>query len=337
MFAFDQKSDLFLEEKNLTFRHNYFLDVSEFSRLHKGFTGDFYQLSDEDFNCYLSQIFTNNMKLGLYQHNSRILFKGSGINNFTFSLSAFHYGSLYSHKYKIDTNTISIIYPHREIAALRNKFHSNYVLVFEDKFLNTLCETLELSQVKKQLDKQTIPPVVKLDSNKINYIRKLCYQIYKLLFKVTSQPSSSINPSLINHDIKHKLEEEVAKTLIISLAEATEIKPKKQQKNRSSILKQAEDFYFSNLKSNITTQDLCQELKVSQRALEYIFKDYYQMSPKKYFQHLRLNALHQELQQKEQQGNLREIAEKFGFYHRGRLAKDYHELFGKFPSETFRG
>ncbi|MGB3510412.1 MAG: hypothetical protein WBA93_14490 [Microcoleaceae cyanobacterium] len=40
MFAFDQKSDLLLEEKNLTFRHNYFLDVLEFSRFPKGFTGE---------------------------------------------------------------------------------------------------------------------------------------------------------------------------------------------------------------------------------------------------------------------------------------------------------
>ncbi|MDJ0728601.1 MAG: helix-turn-helix domain-containing protein [Crocosphaera sp.] len=157
------------------------------------------------------------------------------------------------------------------------------------------------------------------------------------MFQITAQSDFSINPLLINHDLKQKLEEEVAKTLILALAEAREIKPKKQQINRTNFLKKAEDFYFSNLKSNITTQDLCKELKVSQRTLEYIFKDYYQMSPKKYFQHLRLNALHQELQQKYQQGNLREIAEKFGFYHRGRLARDYHKLFGELPSETLRG
>ncbi|MGB3512336.1 MAG: helix-turn-helix domain-containing protein [Microcoleaceae cyanobacterium] len=93
---------------------------------------------------------------------------------------------------------------------------------------------------------------------------------------------------------------------------------------------------MSNIKSDITTQDLYQELKISQRTLEYIFKDYYQMSPKNYFKHLRLNALHQELQQKDQQDNLREIAGQFGFYHRGQLARDYHKLFAEFPSETFR-
>ncbi|MGK7898505.1 MAG: helix-turn-helix domain-containing protein [Xenococcus sp. (in: cyanobacteria)] len=336
MFAFDQKSDLLLEEKNLTFRHNYFLDVLEFSRFPKGFTGELFHLSDEDFNFCISQVLTKSMKLGLHQNNSLFLFKGYGLDYFTFSISACNDVSLYCHQYKIDANMITIVYPHQEIAAFRHKFHSNYVLVFEEQFLNNLCETLELFKLKKQLDQQSIPPVLKVDYQKINYIRQLCHQIYQLLFKITLQSYPSINPLLINHDVKQKLEEEVAKTLIIALAEATEIKPKKTQRNRSMILKKAEDIYFSNLKSDITSQDLCQELKVSQRALEYIFKDYYQMSPKKYFKHLRLNALHQELQQKDKESNLREIAEKFGFYHRGRLAKDYHQLFGQVPSKTFR-
>ncbi|NER50409.1 MAG: AraC family transcriptional regulator [Symploca sp. SIO1A3] len=93
---------------------------------------------------------------------------------------------------------------------------------------------------------------------------------------------------------------------------------------------------MSNLKSYITTQELCEELKISQRTLEYIFKDYYQMSPQKYFKYLRLHALHKELQHKDKQGNLSEITQEFGFYHRGQLARDYHKRFGEFPSETFR-
>ncbi|MDJ0662783.1 MAG: helix-turn-helix domain-containing protein [Crocosphaera sp.] len=337
MFAFDQKSDLLLEEKKLTFRHNHFWDLSKFSRFPKGFAGEVFHVGDENFNCSISQVLTNNMKLGLHQQNSRILFKGCGLDDFIFSFPAFNYGHFYSHKYKINNNTITIIYSHQEMAALRQKSDSNYFINFERKFLDNLCEILELSEFKKQLYKQSIPQVLKVDAQKINYIRRLCHQIYQLLLEITSQSSSSINPLLINYDLKQKLEEEVAKTIIISLAEATEIKLKKQQINRSRILKKAEEFYFSNLKSSITTQDLCQELKVSQRTLEYIFKDYYQMSPKKYFQRLRLNALHQELQEKDKQGNLREITEKFGFYHRGRLAKDYHQLFGQFPSETLRG
>lgn len=337
MFEFEQKSQLLLEEKNLTFRHNHFLDLSEFRSFNKGFTGEIFHLENKSFECYTSQVLTDNIKLGFFQNNSPLLYRGASLNNFTFSVSAFHYGAFYSHQYKVDKNMINIIYVDQEIAELRQKFHSSYVLVFKDKFINYLCETLELSELKKRLNQQKIPSVIKGDCKKINYIRQLCHQIYKLLFQITDhQPYPSVNPLLINHSLKQKLEEEVAKTLMIAIAEATEIKLKKPQINRSSFLKKAEDFYFSHLKSDITTQDICQELKISQRTLEYIFKDYYQMSPQKYFKHLRLNVLHQELQQKDQQGNLSEIAEQFGFYHRGQLARDYRKLFGEFPSETFR-
>ncbi|WP_287873716.1 helix-turn-helix domain-containing protein, partial [Microcystis sp. M034S1] len=70
------------------------------------------------------------------------------------------------------------------------------------------------------------------------------------------------------------------------------------------------------------------------RTLEYIFKDFYQMSPYNYFKLLRLNALHQSLKQNNQTKLVYEIAEELGFFHRGYLASDYKKLFGYFPSET---
>ncbi|MGD1805895.1 helix-turn-helix domain-containing protein [Dapis sp. BLCC M126] len=336
MFEFEQKSELLLEQKNLTFRHNHFLDLSELRSFEKTFIGEICHLGDQSFECYVSEVFTENIKLGLFQQNSQFLYRGVCLNHFTFALSAFHYGNLFSHKYKTDINTITIVYPEKKVADLRQKFHGNYFLFFEDEFFNNICETLELFEFQKQLNKQSIPPVIKADHQKINYIRRLCYQLYQLLFQINAQPDSSVSPLLINHYFKQKLEEEIAQTLIVAIAEATEIPLKKPQINRSRILKKAEEFYFSNLKSYITTQDLCEELKISQRTLEYIFKDYYQMSPQKYFKHLRLHALHEELEQKDKQDNLREITEEFGFYHRGQLAKDYYKLFGEVPSETFR-
>jgi len=336
MFEFEQKSELLLEQKSLTFRHTHFLDLSEFRSFEKTFIGEILHLGNQSFECYVSQVFTDNIKLGLFQQNSQFLYRGVCLNSFTFGFSAFHQGNLFSHKYKTDKNMITIIYPQQKIAELRQKFHGNYFLFFKDQFFNNLCETLELFEFQKQLNKQSLPPVIKADRQKINYIRRLCYQLYQLLFQINAQSYSSVNPLLINHYLKQKLEEEIAQTLIIAIAEATEIKLKKTQINRSRILKKAEDFYFSNLKSYITTQDLCEELKISQRTLEYIFKDYYQMSPQKYFKHLRLHALHKELQQKNKQSNLSDITQEFGFYHRGQLARDYHKRFGEFPSETFR-
>lgn len=88
---------------------------------------------------------------------------------------------------------------------------------------------------------------------------------------------------------------------------------------------------LNNLTADITIKDICEELGVSQRTLEYIFKDFYEISPKSYFKRLRLNAFYQELQQEYHQVNLSEISMKFGFFHRGQLAHDYHQFFGELP------
>lgn len=149
MFEFEQKSQLFLEQKNLTFRHNRFQDLSEFVSFSKEFPGEMFHLGNKIFECYASQILTDNMQLNLFQHNSPLLYRGACLKSFTFTLSAFHYGTLYSHQYKIDTNMITIVYPHQEIAAFRQKLQGDYVIFFEDKFLNNLCETLELFELKK--------------------------------------------------------------------------------------------------------------------------------------------------------------------------------------------
>ena len=61
-----------------------------------------------------------------------------------------------------------------------------------------------------------------------------------------------------------------------------------------------------------------------------------QISPQKYFKRLRLNALYQELKKTNYNYDFREITEAFGFFHQGQLARDYRQLFGEFPSQTFK-
>jgi AraC family ethanolamine operon transcriptional activator len=120
----------------------------------------------------------------------------------------------------------------------------------------------------------------------------------------------------------------------LTLAVTKDIKTPKNAIRRTSILKKAEEMMRKNLRSDLTIPAICQDLEVSQRTLEYIFKDFYQMSPYNYFKLLRLNALHQSLKQNNQTKLVYEIAEELGFFHRGYLASDYKKLFGYFPSET---
>ena len=337
MFGFDQKNNLVLDDSNICFRHNYILDFDEYSLNLESFSGETLPLSPGKFESCVSHIITNNMRILFQQHSSSTRYRGACLAPFTFGISAFHQGNLFKQTYQVEKDTILVLYPNQELSAFQKKNHSAYVIFFEDKFITDCCERLELSDLKEQLEHQKIPPIVTTSCNKkIEYIRQLCYQIYQLLFNLTSSLSQPEEKVLATQYIKQQLEEEIAPILLITLAKAREIRPQKVYLKRASTLKKAEEFFLNNLTAEITTKDICEELGVSQRTLEYIFKHFYEISPKNYFKRLRLNALYQELQQQDLQANLSEIAYKFGFFHRGQFANDYQKFFGELPSDTLR-
>lgn len=106
---------------------------------------------------------------------------------------------------------------------------------------------------------------------------------------------------------------------------------------RASILNQAEAFMKTYLKADIRIEDICQETGVSKRTLEYIFQDYYGISPKAYLKRIRLNQFRKALKtQGDDRTKIREIAQEWGFWHASHLTADYKYLFGELPSETLK-
>lgn len=74
---------------------------------------------------------------------------------------------------------------------------------------------------------------------------------------------------------------------------------------------------------------------VSQRTLEYAFRQLLGMTPGKYLQLLRLNGVHHELAGgKRISGSITETALRWGFSHHGRFSAAYQRLFRELPSET---
>ena len=140
---------------------------------------------------------------------------------------------------------------------------------------------------------------------------------------------------LIANQLKCQLEEDLTSQILLTIAEAQDIKPKKVLLRRANVLKPAEEYMLNHLKENVTTPNICQEIGVSKRTLEYIFKDFYQTTPKAYLKQLRLNYLRQSIL-KNPQMNINDLAEDLGFLHRGQLARDYQKLFGELPSQTLK-
>jgi AraC family ethanolamine operon transcriptional activator len=106
---------------------------------------------------------------------------------------------------------------------------------------------------------------------------------------------------------------------------------------RSSLVKQAEDYMQAHLDHPLTLADLCQALGTSSRALSYGFQDIFGMSPMAHLKVLRLYGVHRALKAAIPCSTIvLNIANQFGFWSMGHFARDYKTMFGELPSETLK-
>lgn len=82
---------------------------------------------------------------------------------------------------------------------------------------------------------------------------------------------------------------------------------------------------------------LAQQLGVSVRTLEYCFAEAIGLTPSVYIRNIRLNRARRDLRATTPGDHtVAEIAMKWGFWHLGRFATFYRQLFGESPSQTLR-
>jgi AraC family ethanolamine operon transcriptional activator len=329
MFIFDNKTNILINSQELTFKSEYFCNFQnrEFVNL------DALQLSGDHFEGYLSRIIIDEVMLELSQRNC--LTNVAGVVHskmWVFAIPVQVNSVFFQNLYSLENNYLGIVPPKSEISVFQHPFSNRFQLYVHDNYLQQLCQTLELPEAKKFLNSADSSIVI-CPAEKIRHLQQSCHQLYQMLFNLYHQQISGKRKALRLDFVRQKLEE-IVKYFLLTLAVTKDIKTPKNTIRRTSILKKAEEMMRKNLRSDLTIPTICQDLEISQRTLEYIFKDFYQMSPYNYFKLLRLNALHQSLNQNNQTKLTYEIAEELGFFHRGYLASDYKKLFGYFPSET---
>jgi len=85
----------------------------------------------------------------------------------------------------------------------------------------------------------------------------------------------------------------------------------------------------------VTVYEVCRELSVSRRNLQYCFSKVLGVSPYQYLRAFRLTGARRELQRSDPKaGSITQAATNWGFWHLSRFAQDYRRMFGELPSET---
>jgi len=124
------------------------------------------------------------------------------------------------------------------------------------------------------------------------------------------------------------------------LGGAHDFEPSRSERTRQAqalIVKLAEDHAMSQTGDHLYVSDLCRVAAVSERTLEYAFKEVMGLTPVTYLIRVRLHRVRQALLAATQGSTtVSTEALNWGFWHFGEFSRAYKDCFGELPSDTLR-
>jgi AraC-like DNA-binding protein len=134
------------------------------------------------------------------------------------------------------------------------------------------------------------------------------------------------------------LQVEVLENLLEAIGETQPFVPGRGERTRQrqgQVVKLAEEFALAQPGSHLYVSDLCRAAGVSERTLEYAFREILGLTPMAYLTRLRLHQVHQALlNAAPDSSTVATEALRWGFWHFGDFARAYHDCFAELPSQT---
>jgi AraC family ethanolamine operon transcriptional activator len=102
-------------------------------------------------------------------------------------------------------------------------------------------------------------------------------------------------------------------------------------------MRRAFEYLRHNRETRVSVSDLLEVAGISERSLQYAFREAFDMSPSAFMKRRRLHFARQQLlSARPRETSVSTVATGLGFYELGRFASDYRQIFGQSPSVTLR-
>ncbi len=193
--------------------------------------------------------------------------------------------------------------------------------------LNMLLETVRRLGVQG-IDERTTgnDNAIELTSSAARALRR---HMTQLELAAATNPTLLDKPLFIN-EFACELPNRLMETIALSIGT-----PKRLAlRTRHLALKKAVEYLNASPNSILNVSDLCRITDVSERTLEYAFKEHYGISPKRYLLCTRLNAVHKtQVTAVPGEVTVANVAHRFGFWHMNQFAADHKRLFGMLPQK----
>ncbi len=154
----------------------------------------------------------------------------------------------------------------------------------------------------------------------------------------TMMSSLRAAPALLQHVHTRRAMEQAMFSALLDTVHVQEPAARPSTRTRQYVVSRAREYMQAHIDEPITVADLCIELGVSRRTLQYSFQDVLDLNPVKFLRTLRLNAARRALKRAAAsgQGSVTDVAGEWGFWHLSHFSADYKAMFGELPSETLR-
>jgi AraC family ethanolamine operon transcriptional activator len=191
--------------------------------------------------------------------------------------------------------------------------------------LEQACENLGLPGLQELLGRAS---VLRLPPGAMTSLRQKALLCTRILEESDTGVPGGGFPELVGHEFTHAL------LSAISENKSDQFRTPSAQK-RSACLRATLELIEDHGHESLSVRDICTRVRVSERTLQYAFKDSLGMSPKSYLQAWRLNQVRRKLcHPTSSSQTIADLANHYGFWHMGQFAADYRKIFGELPKET---
>jgi len=302
-------------------------DFDEFCFNARNWDLDYRQLESGRFSSELLMIGNDTTIFTRAKLGRRILQKGAPPQGLiTFGLLVDPIVNIYWRNIDVSGDKLFIFPPGGELHSITQADFDVFVVSLTEQKLNQVCASLELPEFHCLIDRNE---VFQCDSQMLSAFRHGLLSFEREL--TMSNDLSSYSMQL------EQLEHELAERLIRIVAKSQHPITRKPARKRDHALQAAENFIHESGNCVVTIPELCDTCNVSERTLEYAFRERYGMTPKAYTLIHRLNNVRKHLRAADPETNqVSTIAQQHDFWHMGQFSSSYRKLFAERPSETLK-
>lgn len=312
--------------KSFSIFQNSFSSFDEFEQATKGWDLNIKKLDRGNYSGGLLQILNEKIIISDVNIGSKLEMNGAPMLGYkSFGVPKINVAPFYWRYNDLSDKTIQIYRPGSELFMI-NKYEMGAIdVAIEEGHFNNLCSELKYGNVQNIILKNEF---IKCD---LNLLRELQNRLAQLSIMVRKMEPK--NHHFFNNEVNY----EIPILLIKTLASVNPISKIDDSFARTKAIKKVFELVEESPLEFHSLSKLSKATNVSERTLQYSFKEKFGISPTRFVKNIKLNIVYRALKKRPSNDvAINDIANQYGFWHMGQFAKDYKLMFGELPSETIK-